>query len=455
MALRGLNEKAERVQQAVERQRRQQQQFSEHATYALLEMFKIAETRLLADMQAEEDTPAQQDVHDDEGEAVPLLRLPEATRLNQYEYPKGLSPPVMPMLRNICLGDKREFVPFLDRQRGGVRYTSDQNRFDLLHPEETPINLRNARANGQQLDVWAKAGTLVDLVRLDSMMWEIITIAAVGFNLRTKHRSVDERFLLLNRDYFDWRGINPQSVTPGLRQDVDDRLQVLFRAQIHTETALYVTDPATRRKTKMNVVASGPFLVEIERYDRAGRQGRGPPYGYLVTLGEWARKMVEEKAMLGVYPRQLATYHGQRQQWAQRIGGYLVFQWQNQGSKMRFYEEDGIPKAIPQQPLKLRTVLDRANLDWESLRAHDPGRVIENFINSLERLKQDGILAHYECLNGPADGKGLPRKGKLDRMLGYRFMFYPGPELVRHLRPKAEGAQAKTARRKASLNQKA
>ena len=154
--------------------------------------------------------------------------------------------------------------------------------------------------------------------------------------------------------------------------------------------------------------------------------------------------------MLGIYPRRLAEYDLQRRQWERRIGWYLVFQMNNQGSKMTFREivKDGKSRTAvtPQHPLRMKTVLAGSHVPWEETARTNPGKVIKQWVDALETLRKDGIIGPCPCLDGSADGSDLPVRGRLAAMLERRYQFVPGKELLPHVRAKRSAAERKQAR---------
>ena len=153
--------------------------------------------------------------------------------------------------------------------------------------------------------------------------------------------------------------------------------------------------------------------------------------------------------MLGVSLKRLAEYDLQRQGWERRIGWYLVFQMNNQGSRMTFQDvvKDGKTRTLvtPQHPLKMKTVLDGSHVAWEEMARTNPGKVIKQWNDALETLRKDGILGPCPCLDGAADGSDLPARGRLAAMLERRFQFVPGRDLLPHLRAKRGAAERQRA----------
>ena len=268
----------------------------------------------------------------------------------------------------------------------------------------------------------------------------------------------DASFPVLVEDYFAWRGTDPRKRSRALREQVTARLEFLCsdRMQTRSETELWLTDPRTGHRRKTRVLAEGPLLVKRSRFFRptpGAEEAEPETTGFLLSLGEWARPFVEERAMLGVSLKRLAEYDLQRQGWERRIGWYLVFQMNNQGSRMTFQKviKDGKTRTqiTPQHPLKMRTVLNGAQIAWEETARTNPGKVIKQWNDALDTLRRDGILGPCPCLDGAADGHDLPTRGRLAAMLERRFQFVPGRDLLPHLRAKRGAADRKRGVKKA------
>jgi len=362
-----------------------------------------------------------------------------------------LQPPLMALLFSACHLDKQgRFAPAGDDRRGGVEYRHGKNAIQILPAEPTPITRRNTTLDREALAAWAGGDVPADLAMLDAMAWDVAALAVSAFYVRTDGADIDSSFPFLIDDYFGWRGVDPRKRTRELRRQVEARLELLCsdRVQVRSETELWLTDSKTGRRTKTAVIAEGPFLVQRARVFRRASDGGDAPDGYLLSLGEWARKFVEERAMLGVCLRRLAEYDLQRQGWERRIGWYLVFQMNNQASKMTFREaiKDGRPRTLvtPQHPLKMRTVLDNSHVPWEETARTNPGKVIRQWCDALETLRKDGVIGPYACLDGLPDGADLPARGRLAAMLEHRYQFIPGKDLLAHLRAKNGAAARKT-----------
>jgi len=283
---------------------------------------------------------------------------------------------------------------------------------------------------------------------LDEITWDIAAIAICALFVRTSGRDINTPFPLLVDDYFDWRGVDPRKRTLEMRQEIDSRIRLLVSDQLVFQTAidLWLADPATGRRQKTAIETTGNFLVRRSGLYRPriwhSEAENEPLYGHMVTLGEWARVLAAERAMIGVFPRALAEYDLRRQQWERRIGWYLTFQMQNQGSKMTFEEvvsESGnrAVQVTPQHALRMKTVLANSHVGWAEMARTNPGKVIKQWIEALETLQAEGVIGGYTCLDGAADGSDLPTRSRLSTMLEYRYQFLPGTETVKQLRLKA------------------
>ena len=286
------------------------------------------------------------------------------------------------------------------------------------------------------------------------MTWDIAALAVSAFYVRTGGSDFEASFPFLLDDYFNWRGTDPRKRSRAGRAQIAARLELLCsdQMQIRSETDLWLTDPATGRRKKTRVIAEGPFLVKRSRFFRPTAvpdEADPETTGYLLSLGEWARPFVEERAMLGIYLKRLAEYDLQRQGWERRIGWYLVFQMNNQASKMTFQDvtKDGRTRTqvTPQHPLKMKTVLSGSHIAWEETARTNPGKVIKQWGDALETLRRDGVIGPYPCLDGAADGSDLPARGRLAAMLERRYQFVPGRDLLPHLRAKRGAAERKQA----------
>ena len=377
------------------------------------------------------------------GTAAPLVGPRVRSRLL-------LQPPLMALLFRACHQEPGE----RDRYEG-VEYRQGGNSLQLFPAPPPPLPLSSADEDIAALQAWAGDESLGGLPQLDAMAWDLAALAVSAFYVRTDGVSGDAGFPFLIDDYFQWRGVDPRKRSRALRRQVAERLELLCsdRMQVRSETDLWLTDPATGRRRKTPVVAEGSFLVKRARFFRrpsaAGDVGpdeaEPETAGYLLSLGEWARKFVEERAMLGVHLKRLAEYDLQRQGWERRIGWYLVFQMNNQASKMTFHDtvKDGKTRTqiTPQHPLKMKTVLASSHVPWEETARTNPGKVIKQWTEALETLRKDGIIGPYPCLDGAADGSDLPVRGRLTAMLEHRYQFVPGRELLPHLRAKKGAAE--------------
>ena len=135
--------------------------------------------------------------------------------------------------------------------------------------------------------------------------------------------------------------------------------------------------------------------------------------------------------MLGIHLKRLAEYDLQRQGWERRIGWYLVFQMNNQASKMTFQDvtKDGKTRTLvtPQHPAQMRTVLNGSHVPWEETARTNPGKVIKQWGDALETLRKDGIIGPCPCLDGAADGSDLPARGPSGGDAGAALPVRAGP----------------------------
>lgn len=325
--------------------------------------------------------------------------------------------------------------------------------FGACHRELEAGEPNECRHGGNAL-VWTGGGFPGDIAPLDAMTWDVAALAVSAFYVRTDGNDFEAGFPFLLDDYFDWRGTDPRKRSRDLRAQIAARLELLCSdwMQTRSETELWLTDTGTGRRRKTVVMAEGPFLVKRSRLFRpspAPEEADPETTGYLLSLGEWARPFVAERAMLGIHLKRLAEYDLQRQGWERRIGWYLVFQMNNQASKMTFQDvtKDGRTRTLvtPQHALKMRSVLSGSHVAWEETARTNPGKVIKQWADALETLRRDGILGPCPCLDGAADGSDLPARGRLAAMLERRYQFVPGRDLLPHLRAKRGAAERKRA----------
>lgn len=337
-----------------------------------------------------------------------------------------LLPPLTAALYAACHGDKAALFtspPEGTPGRRGLEYRQGGNALRLAPDETGP-------------DVGAM------LAGLDEMAWDVAMLAVSAFFVRTHGTDPDAAFPFLIDDYFQWRGVDPRKRTRALRAQVGERLALLCseRLRFHGEISLWLADPCTGRRVKTPVVTDGPFLVSHARLSRRPDVDADAGDGHLLSLGEWARPFIEERAMRGVFLKRLAEYDLQRQEWERRIGWYLTFQMNNQGARMRFEDvtQGGKQRTVvtPQHPLRMRTVLANSHVPWEEMARTNPGKVIRQWMDALETLRRDGVLGPARCLDGDADGADLPARGRLAAMLERRYEFVPGRDLLPHLRAK-------------------
>jgi hypothetical protein len=359
-----------------------------------------------------------------------------------------LQPPLMALMYNACHAPRDgNFQPFVAGGQAGLEFRQNQNSLQVFHPEAAPIDAHSHDADQDAFQAWLSVGTNTALDKLDSMAWDLAALSVSAFYARTTGGNPDASFALLIDDYFDWRGVDPRKRTPELRKQIDERIQLLCsdQVQLYSETTLRIADPETGKRKKTPVVTEGSFLVKKSRFFLGNRSPRDVhqrdvPDGYLLGLGTWAEKFVEERAMLGIFFKRLAEYDLGRQQWERRIGWYLVFQLNNQASKMKFQDTvvDGKARTIvtTQHSLRMKTVLENSHVAWQDMAKTNPGKVIGQWCEALETLKKDGLLSDFYCLDGAVDGADLPTRGRLTGMLERRYQFIPGKGLLKHLRSK-------------------
>jgi len=327
----------------------------------------------------------------------------------------------------------------------------------FLQPPLMALLFRACHQEGSEFSQGQNAVQILpaETANLDALAWDVATLVVSAFFVRTDGTRSDATFPFLLEDYFQWRGVDPRKRSQEMRRQIVARIELLCSdcLRIRSETTLWRTDPATGQRRKTPVLTEGPFLVKQARFFRPSPSpgdGETEPLGYLLSLGAWDFPLVEERAMLGIHLRRLAEYDLQRQQWERRIGWYLVFQMNNQGSKMTFQEivKDGKTRTLitPQHPLKMKTVLAGSHVPWEETARTNPGKVIKQWCDALETLRKDGVLGPCPCLDGAADGSDLPARGRLAAMLERRTQFVPGKELLPHLRAKRSAAERKQSR---------
>src|SRR6185437_16725797 len=99
---------------------------------------------------------------------------------------------------------------------------------------------------------------------------------------------------------------------------------------------MWLADPQSGRRRKTAIVTDGSsFLTRRTGLYRLtawlSEVEHQPLYGYMVSLGRWAHRFIQERAMIGIFPKQLAEYDLRREQWERRIGWYVTLQMHNQG----------------------------------------------------------------------------------------------------------------------------
>ena len=354
-----------------------------------------------------------------------------------------LQPPLMARLFAACHADKSAFFTPLPPRSSG-----------------TPYRAAAEYRSGLQGVTMLLAPGGEDL--LDEMTWDIAAIAVCAFFARTAGRDGAAQFPFLIDDYFDWRGVDPRKRTREMRQQIDARVRLLFSREglfFDTRSVLWQSDPESdgrrqgRRQTQ--VTTQGSFLMRRSGLFRpspwASEADNEPLYGYLISLGEWALPFTREGAMVGSFPKRLAEYDLRRQQWERRIGWYLTFQMQNQGAKMTFRKDEAAASRTgqksslsltPQHSLRMKTVLQNSYVPWEEMARTNPGKVIRQWVETLETLHRDLLLGDYTCLDGAVDGSDLPTRSRLSVMLNYRYQFTPGEELTERLRRRSARRQA-------------
>ncbi len=358
---------------------------------------------------------------------------------------RGVQSAAMQLFFDPCHSESEAFKAYSNGGKLAMRYTKNKNYVELTYSEETPLELRNANAKKEELEAFTATALQSNLAKLDEMAWDIATLAVTAFYTRTDGENAEGRFPILFDDYFDWRGVDPRKRSIEQKQQIQERIKLLAdkdQMKIYTEVDLRLPDKTTGRNRIETVVTCDSLFFGATPFYRGG-QSRLPlddtlPDGYMIGLGAWASKYIEQRIMLGVYLRQLAQYDLSRQRWERRIGTYLVFQMQNQGTKMKRIKKSGTTQLVPQQPLKMKTVLDNSHIEWQAMAANTPGKVISQWIAALETLKADGVIGGYECQEGKADGSDHATRGRLEVLLERRFLIFPGE----HQRPLLEAKLA-------------
>jgi hypothetical protein len=354
-----------------------------------------------------------------------------------------LQPPLMALLFAACHADKDDFLQVELEAGDGYAYRRGPHSISIESAQRCDTGIDEGVVSSSGLNCIAEPR----LASLDDMTWDIAAIAICAFFARTSGSDPDQSFPLLLDDYFDWRGVDLRKRSFDIRKQIDARVRLLCSNELEvcTENLLWLKHPQGYGRVKTAVSAQGTILGRVSALYRPSiwrsEAESEPFYGYLVTLGSWARKLIEERAMIGVFPKRLAEYDLRRQQWERRIGWYLTFQMQSQGSKMRFEEsaEDGnkVLRAIPQHSLRMRTVLLNSHVGWERIAATNAGKVIDQWVSALDTLRADGVIGPYSCLDGALDGSDLPVRGRLAAMLDRRYEFTPGDDMIYHVRARA------------------
>lgn len=349
-----------------------------------------------------------------------------------------LQPPLMTRLFMACHADKSKFFA------PPRPLSSGENAFGFA----------NEYRRGRQA-VTIQAGSFDDLNLLDGMAWDVAAVAVCAFFARTTGRDPTAQFPFLIDDYFGWRGVDSRKRTRQAREQIDARVRLLCSSErllLDTQSELWRVDSqsgAQPHRSRMAVNTQGGFLIRRSGLFRpapwVSETENEPLFGYLLSLGEWAGPFIEAGAMVGVFPKRLAEYDLRRQQWERRIGWYLSIQMQNQGAKMTFQkgaatgenEQNGVLNVTPQHSLKMRTVFENSHVPWEEMARTNPGKVIRQWVETLETLRRDGVIGDYSCLDGAVDGSDLPTRNRLGIMLNHRYLFTPGEDLAERLRHKS------------------
>ena len=253
---------------------------------------------------------------------------------------------------------------------------------------------------------------------LDPMAWDLTALAVSAFHVRTGGDDPCAGFPLLLDDYFEWRGTDPRKRSRTLREAVSAKLEFLCSDRLGV------------------LGADGPLLTLRSRIFRrpvAGEIGTAEPetLGFLLSLGGWARPLVEQQTGRAINLKRLAEYDLARQGWERRIGWLLVFRMTD-------------PARLTPH-LTMRTVLDGSLVPWEEMARTSAGKVIRQWSDALNTLHRDGVIGPWACLDGAADGSDLPTRGRLAAMLERRYRIVPGRDLLPHvLAPASRAIIAKT-----------
>ena len=325
----------------------------------------------------------------------------------------------------------------------------------LLQPPLMTLLFRACHGDTAAEGEWRQGGDTLSCPsgapELDPAAWDLAALAVSAFYARTSGDDPDAGFPLLVDDYFEWRATDPRKRSRTARAALAARLEFLSsdRLRVRSEGSLWRTDPETGRRAKTPVFAERPFLTlrsRIFRRPGAGEEGAAEPetLGYLISLGEWAKALVEGRATPGLHLKRLAEYDLARQGWERRIGWFLVFQMTDQAAKMTFQDvtREGRTRTLvtPQHPLKMQTILSGSLVPWEETARTNPGKVLRQWQDALDTLRRDGVIGPWSCLDGAEDGSDLPTRGRLAAMLERRYQIVPGRDLLPHLRANQGGA---------------
>ena len=245
---------------------------------------------------------------------------------------------------------------------------------------------------------------------LDPMAWDLAALAVTAFHVRTNGGDPGAPFPLLLDDYFEWRGTDPRKRSRTVREAVTATLEFLCSDRLGV------------------LGAEGPLLTRrslIFRRPVAGEIGTAEPetLGFLLSLGEWARPLVEQQTVWAVNLKRLAEYDLARQGWERRIGWFFVFQMTD-------------PARPTPQTFTMRSVLDGSLVPWRGMARSSAGKVIRQWSDALNTLHRDGVIGPWACLDGAADGSDLPARGRLAAMLERRCRIAPGRDLLPHVPPR-------------------
>ena len=363
----------------------------------------------------------------------------------------AVQPSAMSFLFDVTNSSKRDAKAFIENVRGGVEFAEKNNRLRLYAGQEIPLDIRETGDNREAFEIWARQGTAANLAALDEMAWDVIALSVTAAYQRGG--DAGKMFHINIDDYFDWRGIEARSRTKEARQEIEDRLRLLSdpaRLKFRSHAELYFPDPKTARKKKEVVITEGAFLVRGDAYWRKG-QGRLPyegerPDGYYFALGKWAERYLSERKMLGIYLRKIAQYDMARQSWERRMSWYLIFQMQAQSSYMKLRGDE----LVPQQGLRMESILDGSQIDWRPMAATNPGKVIAQFTAAAATLRSDGIC-DLRCQDGAFNGSDLPTRGRLAALLDRLYLPFPGEMVRPHYQKRnavaVEGRKASQARK--------